>query len=756
MAKGVLLHAAIKLQLALSAGPSSTSKKWSFPVADGPESDRKVYLLPFCCLVFVQAPALVLINIKQVGELHGVEILAAAVVLLQFLQFILHHLRFRRSHWLLQWGAWGAYYVPMPLAALAVGEMLRLQRPYWPVAVLFAAGQSDTMAAYSLDDDSHNMRRFAKRTLYLAYLVVALLQLQQGVPTELPYYSLVVAGFIVLLVHLKFSSMAMVPSGDICMVAAEAASSRRCRSAQQGLAAVVAVGSLESRSSAIAGSTTYEDILAMEYSEKLQDVCLSSALCLQLLQRYHSPRQRVAPSIANTAFRKLLVVEDSLRDYARALKLVEVQLSLMYDHFFSAHGSPSSASYKLYWDHWVFKIGFLMHTLSLVYVYPKANLNDLQPQRRQAEAEHGGEFAIGAVYLLVMLELCQLVHYLTSDRFVVSYMCDRARALSQARRTSSGSTCKPLHMVVLNAILLETRDTSWQTTLGQYSLVEDYSDYSCTSLGQRFMGRLHHHGRRPQTGNPASAVPLSMDQVKAWILEKLVIVTPPERGRSVSSASSATASEAGEPSSSPSRRKKYFPRQLSWTFRQETETHTILTWHIATWICSMRTVEEASSDYMAATKLSSYCAYLVAFHPELLPEHNTVVTRIFEKAIREAELHLKGETSPYGRYTRLAEEQGKLPQGVLERASRLARQLKQIEIKHGSSYCWAMIADFWAQMMLHLAQSGNATAHIEHLAKGGEFVTRLWALLSNAGMQQNTTLIIKRKKIDDRKKVHTE
>jgi hypothetical protein len=46
-----------------------------------------------------------------------VEILAAAVVLLQFLQFILHHLRFRRSHWLLQWGAWGAYYVPAAVLA---------------------------------------------------------------------------------------------------------------------------------------------------------------------------------------------------------------------------------------------------------------------------------------------------------------------------------------------------------------------------------------------------------------------------------------------------------------------------------------------------------------------------------------------------------------------------------------------------------------------------------------------------------------
>lgn len=87
------------------------------------------------------------------------------------------------------------------------------------------------MAAYSsLDDvdDSHNMRRFAKTTLYVAYLIVALLL---GSPSKLYYYSFF-AGFLVLFVHLKVRSMAMVPSGDICMVAAEATStSSRCRSA---------------------------------------------------------------------------------------------------------------------------------------------------------------------------------------------------------------------------------------------------------------------------------------------------------------------------------------------------------------------------------------------------------------------------------------------------------------------------------------------------------------------------------------------
>jgi hypothetical protein len=719
-----VLHA-VTQPLAYSSGPSSSPK--SFPAGDqyrpAPASDRKFLLFALCSLVFPLVPQLILISIKrlqkQQGELHGAEIIAAGVVVLQFLQFILHRLRFRRSHWLVQWGAWAAYYLPVPLAALAVGMMLRLRQPFWPAAILFAAGQSDTMAAYSLDDDSQNMRRFAKRTLYLAYLIVALMQ--QVAPSEL--YPLLAASFLVLFVHLKVVGTASIPSGDICMVAAEGGTTG-APSTSRAPGAVVAVGSLESRWSAVSGSTTYEDILGLiDYSAKWKDLCLSSAFFLQLLKRYHTPHQRIDNSSAvNLVFKELLAGEKS-RDYARALELVKVQLSLMYDHFFSVHGSPSSASYKLYWDHWVFKIGFLMHALSSVY-----------PKAVSQRADQHGTFAVGVIYLLVLLELCQLAHYLTSDRFVVSYLCDRVRVLSSRRSSRS----KPRHMVVLDA-LLETRDTSWQNTLGQYSLLEDFD---CASLGQRLMGRLHLHGR-PQRGTHASPVTLSMDEVKGWILGKVLA--------SELSGSSSTTTSASE-TTSPSQRRTKLPRQLSWALSQETETHTILTWHIATWLCAMRDVNEVlpSSDYMAATKLSSYCAYLVAFHPEFLPGHRAAAARIFDEAAREAEHHLKGEKSSYGRYTRFMSswEQNKLfPQGVLKRGAMLARQLTGMD-KSGSSDCWTVMADFWADMLLHLALSGSATAHIEHLAKGGQFVTHLWALVSNAGMQQQDSTLIKRKRID--------
>ncbi|XP_066334826.1 uncharacterized protein [Miscanthus floridulus] len=64
---------------------------------------------------------------------------------------------------------------------------------------------------------------------------------------------------------------------------------------------------------------------------------------------------------------------------------------------------------------------------------------------------------------------------------------------------------------------------------------------------------------------------------------------------------------------------------------------------------------------------------------------------------------------------------------------------RQLEMLNDDKLCWRVIAEFWAETILYVAPSDNAEAHIEHLAKGGEFVTHLWALLSNAGILKLAT-----------------
>lgn len=52
---------------------------------------------------------------------------------------------------------------------------------------------------------------------------------------------------------------------------------------------------------------------------------------------------------------------------------------------------------------------------------------------------------------------------------------------------------------------------------------------------------------------------------------------------------------------------------------------------------------------------------------------------------------------------------------------------------------WQMMAEFWAETILYMAPSDgkdNVDMHIERLAQGGEFLTHLWALLSNVGIRK--------------------
>ncbi|KAM0823775.1 hypothetical protein ACQ4PT_070649 [Festuca glaucescens] len=67
------------------------------------------------------------------------------------------------------------------------------------------------------------------------------------------------------------------------------------------------------------------------------------------------------------------------------------------------------------------------------------------------------------------------------------------------------------------------------------------------------------------------------------------------------------------------------------------------------------------------------------------------------------------------------------------KGARLARQLTEIQDK---ALQWKVLSDFWAEMMLYVApcDDGQARAHLEALARGGEFITHLWALLTHAGV----------------------
>jgi len=179
-----------------------------------------------------------------------------------------------------------------------------------------------------------------------------------------------------------------------------------------------------------------------------------------------------------------------------------------------------------------------------------------------------------------------------------------------------------------------------------------------------------------------------------------------------------------------------------WTCKQETHTDTILIWHIATCYCDMTLIDDplAKCYHEAARALSRYCAYLVAFLPEFLPEHSLTTKQVFQRVLQEAQGAL-GTKPMKDEEKRTKMRELPLPhqreqQTTFHKGVELGRQLEMID---DDKVRWRFIAEFWAETILYVAPSDNAEAHIEHLAKGGEFITHLWAMLSNAGILKRAT-----------------
>ncbi|KAL6897817.1 hypothetical protein ACP4OV_006776 [Aristida adscensionis] len=165
----------------------------------------------------------------------------------------------------------------------------------------------------------------------------------------------------------------------------------------------------------------------------------------------------------------------------------------------------------------------------------------------------------------------------------------------------------------------------------------------------------------------------------------------------------------------------------------------ILMWHIATSILELRRGQQqplAESDHIVATHLSQYCAYLVAFVPELLPDDDEWCKSLY-KAVKKDSMHaLAGGavSSTAGvdcdRLVSLLTE--KSEHEVLKNGAKLAKQLG--ELVGGEETWWWLLAEFWSEMVLYIAPSDNLNGHMEAIARGGELITLCWALLTHAGI----------------------
>ena len=188
--------------------------------------------------------------------------------------------------------------------------------------------------------------------------------------------------------------------------------------------------------------------------------------------------------------------------------------------------------------------------------------------------------------------------------------------------------------------------------------------------------------------------------------------------------------------------------RFPWACNNKSTSRTILTWHIATSILEVRYThldseeQDSSTNYkIAATRLSCYCAYLVTWCPELLPDDDEWSRSLYEDVKKDAECVLVGCTAgdsltPESRCQQLIELlAANAKHEVLKEGVRLGEQLVELTVVEGDeTTVWKVMAEFWSEMILYVAPSDNLKGHKEAIARGGELITLLWVLLFHAGI----------------------
>ncbi|VAI25618.1 unnamed protein product [Triticum turgidum subsp. durum] len=174
----------------------------------------------------------------------------------------------------------------------------------------------------------------------------------------------------------------------------------------------------------------------------------------------------------------------------------------------------------------------------------------------------------------------------------------------------------------------------------------------------------------------------------------------------------------------------------------------ILTCHIATGLLEMtypQKEKEMGHHRKVATTLSKYCAYLVGFSPELLPEDKDGTEHAYNDMKKELKkelggcwrYHLSLRGTRYKRLTEIGESQQQAVT-VVQKGGKLGKALiEKAKENDTGEFVWELLADLWTELMVYIAPSGgelHVKAHKESLAHGGEFITVLWALCTHTGI----------------------
>ncbi|GLU17237.1 hypothetical protein SLE2022_336220 [Rubroshorea leprosula] len=451
-------------------------------------------------------------------------------------------------------------------------------------------------------------------------------------------------------------------------------------------------------------------LLTGETGQQLKDICFSFALFKLLLRRFGGQ-----PFSESSLDKTWKLVRNGLLekegDYERALRVIEVELSFLFDLFYTKYavifkGGQGFRRWKILSTLFLVGFGVFIAREFLINYKPKTDeLNLITTHGVNVDTRVTGILIVGILFMAI----AQSLYLIVSNWAMVLLICNHVRGIYDSNY---------LMLLLAKMVLLRHRWLKpWGRKLGQYSLLKSFHrdplKFKFRYFSLDFVDRVPRQGR---TGS--SKIELPEEVKKAVILNLRTI-----NDRKLSN---------GEKSL----QQNNVRDELIWASELETPTHVILVWHIATSLCKIATRPNSlrNGDFVVATRLSDYCAYLVAFAPRLISDNATDSEFIFDEVLKDCRGSLKECKSDRDKYEKIMNKLSG-QETIIHEGARLANDLQKLQ--NESDFMWKVLADFWAELMLFVAPSGDPRAHVEHLAEGGEFVTHLWALLSHAGILNN-------------------
>ncbi|PUZ54386.1 hypothetical protein GQ55_5G127900 [Panicum hallii var. hallii] len=448
-------------------------------------------------------------------------------------------------------------------------------------------------------------------------------------------------------------------------------------------------------------------VFSREHGGVLKDIALSFTL-FKLLKRRFCKYEHGEAGRPKT---RRLVVSGLLReeaDYTRAFRVIEMELAFLYDFFYTRHQSHTQY------------VG-----MTVVFVLPVIVWNAVSGafsrhyHRTSLEQTVNGVDVIHCITIVLMVVVVVVLVVESRINDQKWRVIDDLHTLTGSSRITwkgeavpfdDGSRKQALKLIKKRKHR-KLMGRNWDRKLGQYSLLQSFNYHPRNLASILSLGLIE----PTRDGQKAS---------KKVELPKAVVVRVLSRfkandGHLADGRSALAANDAV---------------RLSWACELPTHIHTVLAWHIGTTICEVTTPQQQvplTGDRLVAKCLSDYCAYLVAFVPDMLPGHGYDTRRIFNAVVMEAREYLAGCGTMRARCVKLLELQcSELT--ILGMGAKLGSELRYRV--HDRARRWKVLADFWAELVLFLAPSSDADVHAEKLAAGGEFMTHLWALLIHAGI----------------------